>query len=153
MESHHVRRLFVCLEVLAIGCVLLWRTVSGADSCLMYHKRATVNGVCGSVANIAGEKLSDAEITLTGEGGTVLFDTKSDSRGSFSFRSTPEGNYRLHVKATGYREAQRDLRVSHSDENKCKPKIDVKLGFRVCDTGTYIRGVDKPSDLDADSHK
>jgi hypothetical protein len=112
-----------------------------------------VKGVCGNVANIVREKLDNVEITLTDEGKTVLFNTKSDSNGSFSFPLIPEGSYTLHVKAPGYREARRDLHVSRSAHQGCKHKIEVTLGFRVCDTVTYIKGVDRPSDLEADFQK
>lgn len=143
-----MQQVFPCLAVLVVGCVLLQPTVSSADSCVMYHKRAPVKGVCGCVSNVAGDKLKNVEITLARDGDSVLFNTRSDSKGSFSFGSIPEGNYTLHIKASGYREVQRDLRVSRS-EKQCEPTIDVKLGLRVCDTGTYVKGVDKPSDLDA----
>jgi hypothetical protein len=40
--------------------------------------------------------------------------------------------------------------VTETDEEKCSPKIDVTLGFGSCDAGTYVKGVDKPSDLDSE---
>ncbi len=69
--------------------------------------------------------------------------------GSFSFGSIPKGGYTLHVEATGYYVAEREIRVTSGDEEKCSPKIEVTLGLKVCDTGIYIKGVDKPSDLDS----
>jgi hypothetical protein len=30
------------------------------------------------------------------------------------------------------------------------PKIEVTLGFGSCDTGTYVKGVDRPSDSDSE---
>lgn len=148
-----MQRLSLCVKLLAVGLVLLQPIVSRPDSCVKYHKRAPVKRVCGRVVNVLGEKLKEAEITLTDERNSVLFNRKTDGEGSFSFGSIPEGDYTLHIKAPGYHEAQRALRVSHSNAKGCKPKIDVTLGLVVCDTGTYIKGVDKPSDLDADFHK
>jgi hypothetical protein len=115
----------------------------------MYHKRAPVKAVCGRVTNIAGEKLNDVEITLTGGSDAVLFTARSNAKGSFSFSPIPKGDYTLHVKAPGYHEALRDIRVTRITK-KCSPKIQIRLGFKVCDTGTYINGVDKPSDLDSE---
>jgi hypothetical protein len=145
-----MQRLFSHLQCLVIAFALLaCSVVSHADSCVMFHKRAPVRAVCGRVINIAGEKLNDVELTLTGETGSVLFTTKSDTKGSFSFGSIPKGNYTLHAKAPSYRVAEREIRVTKADEKKCSSKIDVKLGFGMCDTGTHVKGVDKPSDLDA----
>jgi Carboxypeptidase regulatory-like domain len=149
----NMQKLSFCLILLAVGCILLQPIPAGADTCVKYHKRAPVKRVCGLVVNGVGEKLKDVEITLTGEGNSILFDTKTDNAGTFSFGPIPHGDYTLHVKAHGYHEAQRDLRVNHSKGKKCKSKIDVTLGFDVCDAGTNIKGVDKPSDLDTDFQK
>jgi hypothetical protein len=149
-----MQRLFFCLQCLVIGCALLECSVAAhADSCVMFHKRAPVRAVCGRVINIAGEKLNNVDLSLTGETGSVLFTTRSDAKGSFSFGSIPQGDYTLHAKAPGYRAAEREIRVTNTDEEKCSPKIDVTLGFRVCDTGTKVKGVDKPSDLDSEFRK
>jgi hypothetical protein len=71
----------------------------------------------------------------------VLFTTRSDSKGSFSFGSIPKGDYTLHVKAPAYRTAEREIRVTNSDEEKSLPKIDVTLGFRRCEASTHVKGV------------
>jgi Carboxypeptidase regulatory-like domain len=143
--------LFFRLQCLVIGCALLECSVaSHADSCVMFHKGAPVRAVCGRATNRAGEKLNNVALTLTGETGSVLFTTWSDSKGSFSFSSIPNGDYTLHAEAPGYRVAKREIRVTNTDEEKCSPKIDVTLGFGSCDTGTYVKGVDKPSDLDSE---
>jgi len=108
-----MQRLFSHLQCLVIAFALLpCSVVSHADSCVMFHKSAPVRAVCGRVINIAGEKLNDVELTLTGETGSVLFTTKSDTKGSFSFGSIPKGNYTLHAKAPSYRVAEREIRVT-----------------------------------------
>jgi hypothetical protein len=149
-----MQRLFFHVQCLVIGFTLLECSVaSHADSCVMFHKRAPVRAVCGRIINIAGEKLNNVDLTLTGETGSVLFTTRSDTKGSFSLGSIPKGDYMLHAKAPGYRVAEREIRVTHTDEKKCSPKIDITLGFRYCDTGTQVKGVDKPSDLDSEFRK
>jgi Carboxypeptidase regulatory-like domain len=149
-----MQRFFFRLRCLVIGCALLECSVASyADSCVMFHKRAPVRAVCGRVINIAGEKLNNVELTLTGETSSALFTTKSDTKGSFSFGSIPKGDYTLHAEAPGYHVAEREVRVTNTNENKCSPKIDVTLGFGVCDTGTRVKGVDKPSDLDSEYPK
>src|ERR1700737_3643074 len=149
-----MQRLFFHLLCLVIGCALLECSVAAhADSCVMFHKRAPMRAVCGRVINIAGEKLNQVELTLTGETGSVLSTTRSDSKGFFSFGSMPKGDYTLHAKATGYHVAEREIRVTNTGEEKCSPKIDITLGFRVCDTGTHVKGVDKPSDLESELRK
>ena len=70
-----------------------------------------------------------------------------------SFGSISEGDYTLHAKAPGDRVAEREMRVTNADEEKCSPKIDVTLGFRVGDTGTHVKGIDKPSALDSEFRK
>jgi hypothetical protein len=149
-----MQRLFFRLQSLVLTFALLECSVAlHADSCLMFHKRAPVRAVCGRVINIAGEKLNDVELTLTGETGSVLFTTRSDTKGSFSFGSIPNGDYMLHAKAPSYRRAEREIRVTNTDAEKCSPKIEVTLGFQVCDTGIYVKGVDKTSDLDSEFRK
>jgi hypothetical protein len=116
--------LFFGLQCLVIGCAFLECSVAAhADSCVMYHKRAQVRAVCGRVINIAGEKLNDVELILTGETGSVLFTTRSDSKGSFSFGWIPKGDYTLNVVVPGYHVAQRGVRVTTSNKGKCSPKI------------------------------
>ena len=150
LDWHLLRRPPSYVEPLVVVCLLVQSLGSFADTCVKYHKRAPVRAVCGRVTNILGEKVKDAEITLTGDNDSVIFHTKSDDKGFFSFGSTPKGNYTLHVNAPGWQEAQRDLEVTDKDGKKCKPQIDVGLGLRFCSTGVYVKGVDKPSDLDPD---
>jgi hypothetical protein len=65
-----MQRLFFHLQCLVIGCALLECSVAAhADSCVMFHKRAPMRAVCGRVINIAGEKLNQVELTLTGRNG------------------------------------------------------------------------------------
>jgi hypothetical protein len=144
-----MQRLSFYLRCLVISCALLdCSSSSHADTCVLFHKRAPVKAVCGRVINIAGEKLDNVELTLPDETGPVLFTTRSDTKGSFSFGLIPKGDYTLHVIAPGYHVVERQIRVTNTNEKKCSPKIDVRLGFDVCDSGTRVTGVDKLSDLD-----
>jgi hypothetical protein len=79
--SYYMQRLFFHLQCLVIRFTLLACSVaSHADSCVMFHKRAPVRAVCGRIINLAGEKLNNVDLTLTGETGSVLFTTRSDQR-------------------------------------------------------------------------
>jgi hypothetical protein len=147
-----MQRLFFRLQYLVIGCALLEYSAAHADTCVMFHKRVPVKAVCGHVINIAGEKLNNIDLTLTGETG-LLLTTRSDAQGSFSFGSISQGDYALHAAAPGYHAADRKLRVTHTNEGKCSPKIEITLGFQVCDTGIRVKGVDKFFDLDSEFGK
>jgi Carboxypeptidase regulatory-like domain len=123
-----MQRRFFHLQCLVIGCALLeCSAASHADSCVMFHKRVPMRAVCGRLINIAGEKLNHVELTLSGETGSVLFTTRSDSKGFFSFGSIPKGDYTLHAKVTGYHVAEREIRVTNTGEEKCSPKIAITV--------------------------
>lgn len=128
-----------------IGCILLqWATGSLADTCTLSSQRAPVSAVCGRVINIAGERLSGVELSLTRETDSVTFTVRSDADGQFSFRSVPKGDYLLRVAAPDYHSAMRQIRVTRSSNNRrCTGKITVKLGFKVCDTFIRVRGTDR----------
>jgi hypothetical protein len=113
--------------------LLACSVASHADSCVMFPKRAPVRAVCGRIINLAGEKLNNVDLTLTGETGSVLFTTRSDTKGSFSVGSIPKGDYTLHAKAPGYRVAERAIRVTHTDEKKCSPKISRQQWSEIAD--------------------
>jgi Carboxypeptidase regulatory-like domain len=143
-------RQYPFLWPLVIACVLLQSPLSDADTCVLYHKRAPVKAACGTVIDPIGERLKDVELTLTDEKGSVVFRTHSDAQGKFLFRLVPQGDYTLHATAKGYHEVQRDIRLIRTGSQSCHRKIAVTLGTSVCDSGTNIKGIDKPSDLDAD---
>ena len=109
-----------------------------------------MKAVCGHVINPAGEKLNGVEFDLSDEKGSVVYTIKSDNRGVFRFDSVRKGFYTLHATAHGYSETEREISVIRDDGRNCSPKIEVTLGTSVCSTGTYVKGIDKPSDLDAD---
>lgn len=100
--------------------------------------------------DITGQRLKDVELILTDEKGSVVFRTHSDAKGRFSFRLVPKGDYTINAATEGYHKAQRDIRVIRTGSQACHTKIAVTLGIRYCETGTYIKGIDKPSDLDTD---
>jgi len=143
-------RLYPFSWPLVIACALFQSSLSDADTCVLYHKRAPVKAVCGTVIDPAGERLKDVELSLTDVKGFVVFSTHSDAEGKFSFRLVPEGDYTLNAAANGYHGVQRDIRVIRTGSQSCHQKIAVTLGVSVYDTGTRIKGIDKPSDLDAD---
>jgi carboxypeptidase family protein len=146
-----MRRLSPPLAAALIACSLLqYPAILRADECVLYHKRASVEAVCGSVIGPNDRRLKDVEVTLTDAQGSVRFRTHSDAKGKFSFRSVSKGDYTLHAAADGYHEAQREIRVTRTDGLACHRRIGVRLGMSYCESATYIKGIDKPSDLDAD---
>ena len=119
-----------------------------ADTCNKYHKRAPVKSVCGHVSNAMGGGPDAVELTLLTNTGSAAFTAKTDNKGTFTFGQVPKGDYTLRAVAPGYTTEERQIRVTGEDGNSCKqPKIEVRLGFRSCDGGIYIKGVDKKSDL------
>jgi len=130
--------------------VLLFTLDLNADTCVKYHKRAPVKAVCGRVINFAGEKLGNVKFSLTDDQGSVLYTATSDGRGDFRFASVKKGQYTLRATAPGWMDVQREILVTHDNRRRCYSKINVTLGVSVCTTGTYVKGVDKPSDLDAE---
>lgn len=139
---------FVYIRSVVIGLILL-QSVSKcyADSCSKYHKRAPVRAVCGQVSNSLGKRPDGIELTLLTASGQALFTTKADSQGKFTFGQVPKGDYTLRAVALGYTTEERQIHVIGDQGRSCKPKIEVRLGFRSCDGGIYIKGVDKKSDL------
>ena len=147
-------KLLPSLLLLVIGWTALQcPTAVRADSCVKFYKRAPVKAVCGRVTDPAGERLNNVELTLTNRAGSVLFTTRSNRKGQFSFGATPKGDYKLHANLRDYIEVRRDVRVTRSNEKKCSPKIEVVLATSICACGTRVKGVDKPSDLDSESPK
>ena len=72
-------RLYPFSWPLVIAFALLQSPLSAADTCVLYHKCAPVNAVCGTVIDPTGERLKDVELTLTDEKGSVVFSTHSDA--------------------------------------------------------------------------
>ncbi|MGZ4830530.1 MAG: carboxypeptidase-like regulatory domain-containing protein [Candidatus Angelobacter sp.] len=131
-----------------VGCILLQAVgTSYGDTCYKYHKRAPVKSVCGRTSNPLGERPGGVELTLVDESGAVRFTAKVDGKGRFAFGPIPKGDYTLSSNAPGYTTVERQLRVIREGEKNCKPRIEVRLGFRSCDGGTYVKGFDRKSDL------
>jgi hypothetical protein len=145
-------RLFFHLLWLVLGFAFVQGpTILYADSCVKFHKRAPMKAVCGRVTNAAGESLTKVDLTLTDETGAVLFTASSENGGRFSFGSIPKGDYLLRAKGPlGYSEVQREIRVTKDNRKRCSPKIEISLGPGSCSSGTRIKGVDKPSDLESE---
>jgi len=137
---------YICSFV--VGFILLQSACVGyADTCYKYHKRAPVKSVCGRITNTLGQRPDGIELTLVTESGSVFASAQVDNQGKFAFVPVPKGDYTLRATAPGYRTEERQVSVTHDRTKSCKPNIDVKLGFTTCQGGTYIRGVDKKSDL------
>lgn len=132
-----------------IGLILL-QSVGDClvDTCTKYHKRASVKSVCGFVSNPLGERPDGAELTLLTSSGAAVLTVNADKSGRFAFGQVSKGDYILRATAPGYTTEERQIHLTRDQENSCKqPEIEVRLGFRSCDGGIYIKGVDKQRDL------
>jgi len=87
-------------------------------------------------------------VTLTDETGLVLFRERSDAKGKFFFGSLPKRDYTLHVDAPGYHLVERHLRVTRTNNNVAAQRSMSNSAFGCVTQGTYIKGVNKPGDLD-----
>src|SRR5579872_4937847 len=81
-------------EPLVIICILLQPSLSHADTCVLYHRRAPVKAVCGTVIDPAGERLKDVEVTLTNTDGSVVFSTHSDANENSIWSPIPQSTPR-----------------------------------------------------------
>lgn len=136
------------VRFVALGCILLQSVAAySVDTCYKYHKRAPVKSVCGRIQDISGARPDGLELTLVTLNGSVLSTAQIDHDGKFIFGPVRKGDYLLRATAPGYQKLERELRVTHDQDKSCKPRIEITLGFRSCDGGTYVSGFDKKSDL------
>lgn len=140
---------FSNIRSVAVGLILLHNAGNCfVDTCYKYHKRAPVKSVCGRVSNALGEPPDGVTLTLLTASGSTLVSVQADKKGKFVFEHIPKGDYTLRAIAAGYTTEERQIRLTRDQENSCKhPRIEVRLGFRSCDGGIYIKGIDKASDL------
>jgi Carboxypeptidase regulatory-like domain len=134
-----------CLTV----CILLLQCAAvRADECVKFYKRAPVPSVCGRIVNIAGETIDGIDVELIDEAGSgSSFWAHSDKKGRFVFNPVSQGDYTMRIDAPGYGKVVRQLRVTQTNDRHCRTQIEVTLGLKVCDTGTFVKGFDKQSDL------
>jgi len=112
----------------------------------MFHKRAPVRAVCGTVINELGERPEGVELTLATESGSARFTAKTDKRGGFAFGPVPKGDYTLRATAFSYLTEQRPIRVTRDRDTTCQATIEVKLGTSSCRGGIQVNSFDKKSD-------
>lgn len=134
---------------LIVFILLQLAPVLRSDECVMFHKRAPVPSVCGRITNIAGEQVNGVDVELIDESVSgSSFWARSDGKGRFLFAPVPQGDYTLRIDSPDYHKVVRQLRVTRSNYQNCRTQIKVTLGFKACDTGTYVKGFDKESDLE-----
>ncbi|HTZ84744.1 MAG TPA: hypothetical protein VMB66_16205 [Candidatus Acidoferrales bacterium] len=76
------------------------------------------------------------------------FWARSDKKGRFLFAPLAQGDYTLRIDPEqDYYRVVRQLRVTRTNYDHCRNKIEIQIGFDVCDTGTNVNGVDKERDL------
>jgi len=68
----------------------------------------------GTVQDVTGAGISSARIVLRSVDSLVQRETSSEDRGEFRLDDLPPGAYRIRAIATGFSEAQADVRVTVS---------------------------------------
>lgn len=105
--------------------VLFWASSSFADTCIFLPLKP-VRHVCGIVMNQAGERISNARLTLL-KGGTELVTVETDANGRFDFKTAAAGNYVLRASMQGcYVEVRSAIKIVRPIET-CKQALEVML--------------------------
>lgn len=115
------------------GFLLLF-SASGsfADTCISIPLKP-VQHICGIVKNQAGERISNARLTLT-KGELEIIAIETDADGRFDFKGVAAGDYVLRASMPGYTQVQSPIKVVKPTE-KCKQSLDVVLPLRSCGGG------------------
>lgn len=78
----------------------------------------------GAVSDPQGAKISQARVTLRNLAGVIVYETRTDADGNFSFSSVAEGRYLLAVEAPGF--AQKEKKTIEV-QSKGAEKISVEM--------------------------
>ncbi|MEW6209249.1 MAG: TonB-dependent receptor [Acidobacteriota bacterium] len=89
-----------------------------------FARIADSGSVEGAVADPQGAKISQARVTLRNLAGVIVYETRTDTDGNFSFPSVAEGRYLLAVEAPGF--AQKEKKTIEV-EAKGSEKISVEM--------------------------
>ena len=141
------------MSVMAIVFMFLQGTIAVATECVTFSKRAPVKTVTGRVTDPLGEYMADVEVTLTADTSTTHLVTKTDTKGRFHFHSIPRGDYTLVVRATGYLESRRQLRIADCSNVKCGKQLEVRLEVGGHCPSVFVKGFDKDADLEEEWRK
>ena len=64
--------------------------------------------LAGTVKDVSGGVVPEAEVTLTNIQTGITARTKTDGEGNYAFKLVPVGNYKLSVEAAGFRKYVQD---------------------------------------------
>src|SRR5687767_15094085 len=93
--------------------------------------------ILGSVTDASGAAAPRAIVTVTHIATQVTQSTVSDESGSYTFDRLPIGEYRLTVKAQGFKQSERsDIRLDATQ----RAKIDVELEVGVVTESVTVTG-------------
>ena len=70
---------------------------------LSAFSQGTTSRLQGTVQDLSGAVVSDANVSLTNEGTNITFQTKSTEAGTYVFEALQSGRYTLTVEATGFK--------------------------------------------------
>src|ERR1700730_1867852 len=72
-------------------------------SCLGAHAQSTYGAIVGSVTDVSGAAITDANVTLTNVGTSEKRSQSSGSDGLFTFVNLFPGQYRIDVEKQGFK--------------------------------------------------
>src|SRR5579871_176360 len=99
------RKLKSAIVVITVSCALFWSIASIGQ---------VIRGsISGTVTDPQGAVISGAKVKVTNSATGAVFNTTSDSAGSFKFSLIPAGSYKLEASATGFKTTvQSDINVA-----------------------------------------
>jgi hypothetical protein len=115
--------------------VLFWASSSLADTCIILPLKP-VRHVCGIVVNPAGERISNARLTLL-KGGAEFAIVETDANGKFDFKGVAAGDYVLRASMRGYVEVQSTIKIVKPAET-CRQTLEVMLPVSMLHCGGGI---------------
>ncbi len=100
VRCNHARNSFLVWSAIALAIALaFWRAPAANAQTL------TTGAISGTVTDQSGAVVPNATVTATSNGTGYSRTVQSESNGNFNFAQMPLGEYRLNVKAAGFRNA------------------------------------------------
>ncbi|HEY7544874.1 MAG TPA: TonB-dependent receptor [Blastocatellia bacterium] len=127
------RRLIALLIVSLVGC----------NSLALASGRGSVEG---TVADPQGAKITFARVTLRNPAGVIVYETRTDDEGKFSFSSVAEGRYLLAVEAPGF--AQKERTTIEVDSNGAEI---ISITLEIAAVSDYLVVTPTRTDISSDA--
>lgn len=109
---------------------LLIVSLLGFNSLALAADRGSVEG---TVADPQGAKITFARVTLRNLAGVIVYETRTDNEGKFSFSSVAEGRYSLAVEAPGF--AQKDRKTIEVNAGRAE---NISIELEIAAVSDYI---------------